>query len=337
MIGVVGGLRAAGRRRGIARALALIAAPAALFGPAAAVRAAAPAPAPTTSRYLVSISGAAGTLSRTGHRQLTLRVTGSPGHVTRFATRSPLQTRDIADGAFARAFAHDLGPSRPNAVLSYTEPERRIPRSVGLTLGRPRWNGRRRTWTFPALRAAGHANRPLGAFTHVTLLIDDADACGQGVIRPYEDCHGVNLAFDDLTGDDLTGVDFSGADLTGANLSGADLAGAELLGANLTYASLTKSNLAGSDLAGVNLSNEIFIGANLSGANLANANLTGAEFAGADLNGAWLTYANLSDADFSGADLTNANLSGAQSTGTDLSTARVCDAVLPGGAIGTGC
>jgi hypothetical protein len=340
MIRLVGRFRVGSGRRGHltfgALATPTVAvAVAALIGCSTAL--AATTPGPTAPSYLFSITSASGSLTGANAQHLTLRLAGTRNHLTRFAERSPLHTSVVANVDFARRFERTFAGSQPNAVLTDTRSGGRIPETSGLAIGQPRWDAHHHTWMFPIARATNQTGGLHGTFTRVTLLIEDAEICGRGVVRPYEDCHDADLAFDNLTDTDLTGVNFSGANLTGANLSGADLSGADLAGADLMLASLTESDLVGSDLTGEDLTGETFIGANLTDANLSGANLTGAVFSSADLTGAWLTDANLSDAVFTGADLINTNLSGADVNGGGLRGARLCDAVLPGGGIGGGC
>jgi uncharacterized protein YjbI with pentapeptide repeats len=337
------------RSRGGSRALAtLTVVVAALTGCGSAL--AATAPGPIGPSYLFSIPSASGSLTGADDQHLTLRLTGTRDHLTRFSDGPVLQSLVLANLDFARRFTH-FASARSNAVLTYTRSGRQIPVSITLTIGQPRWDAHRRTWTFAASRiheaggsvpAANIYVEPrvtpaLRNFTRATLLIDVSKNCDQRVFRPYENCENADLAFVNLTGVDLAGVDFAGANLGFANLTGADLTDANFTGANLAGVQLTDADLTGSDLSGEDLSGETFIGTDLADADLTDADLTGADLPGANLGFANLTGANLTDADLTDANLTGADLSGEEATGADFGGARVCGAILPAGNIGGGC
>ena len=300
---------------------------------------------------LLWIPAASGSL--TGHRDdhLTLRLTGTRDYLTRFTDAPLRQASVVANTHFARRFATDFATADPNAILTYTPIGREIPVSIVLTIGHPRWNAHHHTWTISATRISNQADNLPGAavqstsrfgrtrrnFTRATLLIDDSDPCAQGVVRPYENCAGADLAFVNLTRADLTGVNFAGANLTGANLTGANLTGADFRGADLTDSQLSGSDFTGSDLSGEDLTGESFIGADLAEVDLTGANLTGVELPSVDLAFANLTGVNLTDADLSEADLTDADLTDANVNGAEFIGARLCGAIFPGGRIGSDC
>jgi hypothetical protein len=326
---LIGGFRA------VAAGAALTVAVAALTGCSSALAATTDEPIAAISMF--SIPTASGSLTGANDQHLTLRLTGTRGHLTRFTDRPLPQAFVVTNGDFVRRFKQYAAGSRPSAVLTFTRPDGRIPVSIELTVRRPRWDARDRTWAFAATRIRKRTDDAARHFTRATLLIEGSADCGQGVVQPYEDCQGADLAFVDLTGSDLTGVNFSGANLTGANLSGANLTGANLIDSNLTDSSLTGADLTGSDLSGDDLSGENFIGSDLHDVDLAGADLTSVEFPGVDLTGANLAGANLSDADLSEADLTDADATDADISGTDSVGARFCGAILPQGSIGGGC
>jgi uncharacterized protein YjbI with pentapeptide repeats len=332
---LIGGFNAVARLATLTVAVAVAVAVAALGGGSSAL--AATTDEPIAANSLFSISTASGTLTGANDRHLTLHLTGTRGSLTRFADRPLPRAFVVTNGEFARRFKQYAASSRPGAVLTFTRPGGRIPVSIELTVGRPRWNAHHRTWTFAATRIRKPTDNAARHFTRATLLIEGSTDCGQGVVQPYEDCEGADLAFVDLTDADLTGVNFSGANLTGANLSGANLTGANLVDSNLTDSSLTATDLTGSDLSGDDLAGEIFIGSDLHDVDLADADLTGVDFPGVDLTGANLTGANLSDADLSEADLSDADVTGADINGADSLSARFCGAILPQGSIGGGC
>jgi hypothetical protein len=266
---------------------------------------------PIAASTLFSIPTASGSLTGANDQHLTLRLTGTRDYLTRFTDRPLPQAFVVINGDFARRFKQYAAGSRPGAVLTFTRADGRIPVSIELTVRRPRWDAHRRTWSFAATRIRKPIDNAARHFTRATLLIDGSANCGQGVVQPYEDCQGADLAFVDLTGSDLTGVNFD--------------------------SSLTGADLTGSDLSGDDLSGENFIGSDLHDVDLAGADLASVEFPGVDLTGANLAGANLSDADLSEADLTDADATDADISGTDSVGARFCGAILPQGSIGGGC
>ena len=273
---------------------------------------------PQAAQYLFSIPAAAGSLIGPSDRHLTLRLTGTRDYLTRFTDRPLREAFVVANVDFARRFKGYFGGSNPNAVLTFTPPRSRIPVSVVLTIGRPRWDARAATWTFSATRirkqpdnlpdTTVHITPPFipnpRSFTRGTLLIDDSSQVIDGctvVARPFPRaghftaCRGMNLS----------GADFSGLDLTYSVLT-----------SNLSYANLSKTSLGKASLVDDNLT-----GANLSYSSLAEALLTDADLRNANLTGAYLIAT----------DLTGANLTGA--IGADWTYAFVCDTTLPDGTV----
>ena len=112
---------------------------------------AATAPGPIAPSYLFSIPSASGSLTGANDQHLTLRLTGTRDHLTRFSDRPVLQSLVVANVDFARRFKHFAG-ARSNAVLTYTRSGRQIPVSIVLSIGQPRWDAHRHTWTFAASR-----------------------------------------------------------------------------------------------------------------------------------------------------------------------------------------
>jgi hypothetical protein len=166
-----------------------------LLGGGSAVAATTPqVPAPS---YLFSIPTASGSLTGPNDRHLTLRLTGTRNYLTRFTDRPLRQAFVVANVDFARRFKAYFAGSRPNAVLTFARPGAQIPVSVVLTLGQPRWNARRHTWTFPATRirkqpdnlpgTSIQINPPLipnpHAFKSATLLIDGGSTGADGPIE----------------------------------------------------------------------------------------------------------------------------------------------------------
>jgi Pentapeptide repeats (8 copies) len=193
---------------------------------------------PIAASSLFSIPTASGSLTGANDQHLTLRLTGTRGHLTRFTDRPLPQAFVVTNGDFARRFKQYVAGSRPSAVLTFTRADGQIPVSVELTVGQPRWNAHQRTWSFAATRIRKRTDNAARHFTRATLLIEGSTDCGQGVVQPYEDCEGADLAFVDLTDADLTGVNFSGADLSEADLTDADVTGAGLNGADSLSARL---------------------------------------------------------------------------------------------------
>ena len=138
--------------------------------------------------YLFSIPTASGSLTGHTDKHLTLRMTGARGYLTRFTDRPLREAFVVANVDFTKRFPHYFAGSKPNAVLTYTPRGARVPISIVLTLGQPRWNAKRATWTFPATRIRKQADNVAGSkphlkppvipnphsFNHATLLIDDS-------------------------------------------------------------------------------------------------------------------------------------------------------------------
>jgi uncharacterized protein YjbI with pentapeptide repeats len=311
-------------------------------GTAASTPRKAPTPPPT---YLFSVPTASGSLTGRGDKHLTLRLVGTRDYMTRFTDRPLRQAYVVANRAFVRRFRRYFGRSRPNAVLTYTPQGSRIPVSIVLTIGQPRWNSRSKTWTFPATRIRKRPDNLPGSTAHIkppwitnphsfnqaTLFIDDSAPVINGcVIQPQTSCPGLFAPNANLSGAYLIG-----ANLTGAVLGLANLTGAGLTSANLTSANLTEANLTGAVLADGTLTNAIlnfanFTGANLEGAILGGAQLNSANLTGAKVGGAQLNSANLTGANLTGASLGNAQLSSANLTGANLTDANLTGANLTG-------
>jgi uncharacterized protein YjbI with pentapeptide repeats len=354
------------RSSGCSRTLAaLTVSVAALIGSSSAL--AATTPRPPAASYLFSIPTASGSLIGANDKHLTLRLTDTRSYLTRFTDRPLRQAFVVANADFAKRFKTYFAGSLPNAVLTYTQPGAQIPVSIVLTIGPPRWNAQRHTWTFSATRIRKHTDNLPGttarikppsianprSFSQATLLIDDSNPCSPPY-HPGENCEGAqlpgaNLAGANLSGVDLTNASLEGATLTGANLSGAWLQGATLTGgANLTNANISGANLGWVDLTGANLTNANLTGgadltyATLVDANLTGANLTGAGIGEADLSGATLIDANLSGAVLYLTSFNNTNLTGATLDPGALVSSTLCDTTLPSGqnsgsGIGGGC
>jgi hypothetical protein len=170
---------------------------------AAAARATRAAPA----QYLFSIPSGSGSLTGPDDQHLTLRLTDARRYLTRFTDRPLRQAAVVADVDFARRFRADFAAGRPNAVLTYTPRGAHIPVSIVLTIGAPRWNAGRLTWTFPATRIRKKPDNLPGTtvrirpplipnprrFTHDTLLIDGgaAPVTTGCTIQPAADCGAV--------------------------------------------------------------------------------------------------------------------------------------------------
>lgn len=180
---------------GLAALWASSSAPAAQSANRSALAAASAAPS-----YLFSIPSAGGSLTGRNGQHLTLRLTGARRYLTRFTDAPLRQATVVANVDFARRFASYFADAYPNAVLTYTPAHKQIPVSVVVTIGHPRWNGRRAAWTFPATRirkqtdnlpgTTVHINPPVipnpHSFKHATLLIDDG-ATGPGIGSSSDD------------------------------------------------------------------------------------------------------------------------------------------------------
>jgi microcystin-dependent protein len=172
---------------GLAALWASSSAPAALPANSSALAATSAAPS-----YLFSIPSAGGSLTGRNDQHLTLRLTGARRYLTRFTDAPLRQAAVVANVDFARRFASYFADAEPNAVLTYTPAHTQIPVSVVVTVGQPRWDARRATWTFPATRirkktdtlpgTTVHIKPPVipnpRSFKHGTLLIDDAASGG---------------------------------------------------------------------------------------------------------------------------------------------------------------
>jgi hypothetical protein len=142
---------------------------------------------PSAPGYLFSIPTASGSLTGHGDKHLTLRMTGARDYLTRFTDRPLREAFVVANADFTKRFSHSFAGSKPSAVLTYTPRGARVPISIVLTLGQPRWNARHATWTFPATRIRKQAGNVAGSkphvkppvipnphsFSHATLLIDN--------------------------------------------------------------------------------------------------------------------------------------------------------------------
>ena len=159
------------------------------------------------AQYLFSIPSGSGSLTGPDDQHLTLRLTDARRYLTRFTDRPLRQAAVVADVDFARRFSADFAAGPPNAVLTYTPRGSHIPVSIVLTIGAPRWNAGRLTWTFPATRIRKKPDNLPGTtvrirpppipnprrFTHDTLLIDGGTApvitgC---TIQPAANCRAV--------------------------------------------------------------------------------------------------------------------------------------------------
>ncbi|HEX5193705.1 MAG TPA: hypothetical protein VFW09_12955 [Solirubrobacteraceae bacterium] len=155
----------------------------------------------SAARYVFSIPTVSGSLRARGDRHLTLKLVVNRNYLTRFTERPLRRAFRVANVDFARRFKCYFGKSGPNAVLTYTPRGSRNPASIVLTVGQPRWNAKRATWTFPATRIRKQPDNLPGttvqnkpplitnprSFTRATLLIDDTtpakslELSGQGI------------------------------------------------------------------------------------------------------------------------------------------------------------
>jgi hypothetical protein len=161
---------------------------------------------PAVPHYLFSIPSGSGSLTGPDDRHLTLHLSDARRYLTRFTDRPLRQAAVVASVDFARRFTGYFAGDDPNAVLTYTPRGSQIPVSIVLTIGAPRWNAKRSTWTFPATRirkkpdnlpgTTVHIRPPLipdpHSFTDATLLIDGSsgpviDGC---TILPDAQCPG---------------------------------------------------------------------------------------------------------------------------------------------------
>jgi hypothetical protein len=160
----------------------------------------------TVPHYLFSIPSGSGSLRGPNDRHLTLRLSDARRYLTRFTDRPLRQAAVVANVDFARRFKGYFPGDTPNAVLTYTPAGSQIPVSIVLTIGAPRWNAKRLTWTLPATRIRKKPDRLPGtsihitpppipnphSFRHATLLIDDSSApvIAGCTIQPYAHCPG---------------------------------------------------------------------------------------------------------------------------------------------------
>jgi hypothetical protein len=139
--------------------------------------------------FLFSISAASGSLTGPGDDALTLRLSGARDYVTQFSDRPLREAFVVANVDFARLYPRYFPGSEPNALLTFTRrPGEQTPASVVLTVGAPRWNAGRSTWTIPARRIRDHPDNLPGATVQIappeipnprslhnaTLVIDDS-------------------------------------------------------------------------------------------------------------------------------------------------------------------
>ncbi|MDQ6822566.1 MAG: hypothetical protein M3076_19905 [Actinomycetota bacterium] len=144
---------------------------------------------PTPSaEYLFSIPTASGALTGSGDKHLTLKLVGTRDYLTRFTDRPLREAFVVPNVDFVRRFKGYFGSSEPNAVLTYTPAGARIPVSIVLTVGQPRWDAKRSTLTLPATRIRKQLDNLPGTTVHIrppfipnprsfaqaTLIIDDA-------------------------------------------------------------------------------------------------------------------------------------------------------------------
>jgi hypothetical protein len=164
------------------------------------------APRAAVPHYLFSIPSGSGSLTGPTDRHLTLRLSDARRYLTRFTDRPLRHAAVVANIDFARRFTGYFAGDDPNAVLTYTLRGSQIPVSIVLTIGAPRWDGKRSTWSFPATRirkkpdnlpgTTVHIRPPLipnpRGFTHATLLIDGSDApvIAACTIQPDAQCPG---------------------------------------------------------------------------------------------------------------------------------------------------
>ena len=196
---------------------------------------AAPTAPPAGRQYLFSISTSSGSLIGPSDKHLTLRLSGARNYLTRFADRPLGEAFVVANVDFAKRFQGYFASSKPNAVLTYTPHGSRIPVSIELTIGQPRWNAERSTWTFPATRIRKRPGNLLGttvhvkspsvanprSFTSATLLISEPQPSGLGAggfsggflagSTPVELADGSSIPIDEVTvGDRVMSTDLSG-------------------------------------------------------------------------------------------------------------------------------
>jgi hypothetical protein len=119
-------------------------------------------------QFLFSIPTASGSLIGPSDKHLTLRLVGTRNYLTRFTDRPLREAFVVANVDFARRFKTYFGNSKPNAVLTYTQPGSRIPVSIVLTIGQPSWDASSATWTFPATRIRKQPDNLPDTTVHIT-------------------------------------------------------------------------------------------------------------------------------------------------------------------------
>jgi hypothetical protein len=184
-------------------------------------------PAVRAAPSLFSIPSGAGSLLGPSDKRLTLRMSGGPTYLTRFTDRPLRQAFAVANVDFARQFNGYFASSNPNAVLTYTPRGSHVPVSIVLTIGQPRWNAKRATWTFPATRIRKQPDNVPGttvrikpalianprSFTSATLLIDDSSSSAAYFVyfTEVEMADGSEVPITDVkVGDQVMSTDLSG-------------------------------------------------------------------------------------------------------------------------------
>lgn len=139
--------------------------------------------------YLFTVEAASGqTLTLTPHKGEDERFTlslHSVAPVTKFADRPFRLASVISPAALVKNWDSWFADSPPNAVLTYSVNDSHLPRSVVVTLSRPRYDSHERTLAFTANRTyrsldpsekGSNWSRPATpeVFTHASLFIDDA-------------------------------------------------------------------------------------------------------------------------------------------------------------------
>ena len=140
-----------GWRAYLSRAMAAFAATVAALLVASSTLFAATAP-PKQVNYLWSIPSASGSLTGRNDHHLTLRLVGVRHYLTRFTDRPVRQAFVVANADFVRRFKRYFADANPNAVLSFSQPGKRIPKDIVLQIRHPRWNPKTSTLTFSAVR-----------------------------------------------------------------------------------------------------------------------------------------------------------------------------------------
>jgi len=265
--------------------------------------------APGTS-YLWSLVGSQGSLKGPSDSNLTLTIASSPSYLTRFTDRPLRQAFVVANTNFVQRWNDYFYASAPNAVLAYSLVGSSQPRTLVLTISRPRWNSASKTWTFHAARILRQVDNLPGSkgvkpprfanparFTNASLFIDPATKP-----QTITDAPGGTCADWNAPADAAPGVNWSYCSINILNVDNVNLAGANLTGANFPGGWIINSNLTGANLSNVRLTCGGFIFllslGNLSGSNLTNANFAGAYIPDVDFTNANLTGSNLTIANF---------------------------------------